>query len=131
MSDNSEQRERPRMPCTLTLAISLQLLPTSLICFNRCSSAGVHGVLVRLFFATGVVEVTVVELDSGTEVVVEEPSGGPEARRFFVPGVPGAAGVVGGGGRVVEVAGARATAEGEVAGDAGEVGGISDLTEGV
>lgn len=30
-----------------TLAISLQLWPASRICFNRCSSACVHGVLVR------------------------------------------------------------------------------------
>lgn len=37
-----------------TLAISLQLFPESLICLRRCSSAGVHGVFVRLFFgATG------------------------------------------------------------------------------
>jgi hypothetical protein len=36
-----------------TFAISLQLLPASLICFNLCSSAGVHGVLVRPFFAGG------------------------------------------------------------------------------
>lgn len=32
------------------LAISLQLLPASRSVFNRCSSAGVHGVLVRPFF---------------------------------------------------------------------------------
>lgn len=36
-----------------TFAISLQLFPASLIVFNRCSSAGVHGVFVLLFFATG------------------------------------------------------------------------------
>jgi len=36
-----------------TFAISLQLLPASLICFNLCSSAGVHGVFVRPFFAGG------------------------------------------------------------------------------
>lgn len=33
-----------------TFAISLQVLPLSRICFRRCSSAAVHGVLVRLFF---------------------------------------------------------------------------------
>lgn len=32
-----------------TLAISAQLWPASLICFRRSSSAGVQGVLVRLF----------------------------------------------------------------------------------
>lgn len=31
----------------LTFAISLQLFPTSRICFSLCSSAAVHGVLVR------------------------------------------------------------------------------------
>jgi hypothetical protein len=35
------------------LAISLQLFPRSRICLSRCSSAGVHGVLVRPFFAGG------------------------------------------------------------------------------
>lgn len=34
-------------------AISAQLLPASLICFKRNSSAGVQGVLVRLFLAGG------------------------------------------------------------------------------
>ena len=36
-----------------TLAISAQLFPASRIAFSRCSSAGVHGVLVRLFLAGG------------------------------------------------------------------------------
>lgn len=36
-----------------TFAISLQLCPASLICFSLCSSPGVHGVFVRLFFAFG------------------------------------------------------------------------------
>lgn len=36
-----------------TFAISLQLFPASLICFSRCSSAGVQGVLVRLFLGRG------------------------------------------------------------------------------
>lgn len=36
-------------------AISLQLLPASLNVLRRCSSAGVQGVLVRPFFATGLV----------------------------------------------------------------------------
>lgn len=40
--------------CTVpTFAISLQLWPASRICFSLCSSAGVHGVFVRLFFAFG------------------------------------------------------------------------------
>ena len=36
-----------------TFAISLQLFPASLICFSLNSSAGVHGVFVRLFLAFG------------------------------------------------------------------------------
>lgn len=36
------------------MAISAQLLPWSLICLSLSSSAGVHGVLVRLFFTGGV-----------------------------------------------------------------------------
>src|SRR6186713_2106066 len=36
-----------------TFAISLQLLPAFLIIFSLWSSAGVHGVLVRLFLALG------------------------------------------------------------------------------
>lgn len=36
-----------------TFAISLQLFPASLICFNVCSSFAVHGVFVRPFFTTG------------------------------------------------------------------------------
>lgn len=36
-----------------TFAISLQLFPASRIVLSLCSSAGVHGVLVRLFFALG------------------------------------------------------------------------------
>lgn len=36
-----------------TFAISLQLLPASLISFNLCSSAGVHGVLVLFFLGAG------------------------------------------------------------------------------
>lgn len=61
------EREREGFSCTLyqcfftlpsvragkVLAISLQLLPASLSAFNLCSSAGVHGVFVRPFFATG------------------------------------------------------------------------------
>lgn len=39
--------------CFSTFAISLQLFPASLICLSLCSSAGVHGVFVRLFFALG------------------------------------------------------------------------------
>jgi hypothetical protein len=39
--------------CSFTFAISLQLFPASLICFNLSSSAGVHGVFVRLFLSLG------------------------------------------------------------------------------
>jgi hypothetical protein len=38
---------------SLTFAISAQLFPASLMFFNLCSSAGVHGVFVRLFFGGG------------------------------------------------------------------------------
>lgn len=41
------------MAVRLTLAISLQLFPASLIDFSLCSSAGVQGVLTRLFFGAG------------------------------------------------------------------------------
>jgi hypothetical protein len=39
--------------CLSTFAISLQLFPASLIVLSLCSSAGVHGVFVRLFLALG------------------------------------------------------------------------------
>lgn len=56
-----------------TLAISLQLLPASLIIFNLLSSAGVHGVFVLLFLAA-------VGLGSeGTSPVSALPSGPPYA----------------------------------------------------
>lgn len=42
-----------RVSSVPTFAISLQLFPASLICFNRSSSAGVHGVFVRLFLSLG------------------------------------------------------------------------------
>ena len=46
------QNINPCLHDRLTLAISPQLLPASRICFSRCSSAAVHGVLVRpRFFA--------------------------------------------------------------------------------
>ena len=38
-----------------TFAISFQLFPASLMLLSLRSSAGVHGVFVRLFFATGLV----------------------------------------------------------------------------
>jgi hypothetical protein len=38
---------------SLTFAISAQLFPASLMFFNLCSSAGVHGVFVRLFLGGG------------------------------------------------------------------------------
>ena len=41
----------------LTLAISLQLFPASRMAFNRCSSAGVHGVFVLLFFGADIGEI--------------------------------------------------------------------------
>ncbi len=37
----------------LTLAISPQLFPASLMTFSRCSSAGLHGVFVLLFLGAG------------------------------------------------------------------------------
>jgi hypothetical protein len=42
-----------------TFAISAQLFPASLIVFNLCSSAGVQGVFVRLFFAGGPIGETI------------------------------------------------------------------------
>ena len=44
--------------CLITFAISPQLFPASLITFSRCSSAGVHGVLVLLFLGGGIDEDT-------------------------------------------------------------------------
>ena len=48
----------------LTFAISAQLFPASLMVFNLCSSAGVHGVFVRLFLAGGPIEGEAVKLGS-------------------------------------------------------------------
>jgi hypothetical protein len=50
-----ERISSPQTP-SLTFAISAQLLPASLIVFNLCSSAGVQGVFVRLFFAGGAID---------------------------------------------------------------------------
>ena len=44
--------------CLVTFAISPQLFPASLMTFNLCSSAGVHGVLVLLFLGGGIDEET-------------------------------------------------------------------------
>jgi len=44
--------------------MSAQLFPASLMFFNLCSSAGVHGVFVRLFFAGGPMEEVSVILGS-------------------------------------------------------------------
>lgn len=51
------------------LAISAQLFPASRIFFKRCSSAGVQGVFVRLFFAGGPI---VGEAILGSSVLFEE-----------------------------------------------------------
>ena len=46
---------KPQLECKsrLTFAISAQLFPASLMVLSLCSSAGVQGVLVRLFLAGG------------------------------------------------------------------------------
>jgi hypothetical protein len=77
-----------------TLAISAQLLPASLIVFSLCSSAAVHGVLVRLFLAGGCIGADGV---SGSAMLDEGPAAGamgldevgPEARRFTLRGLAG------------------------------------------
>jgi hypothetical protein len=77
-----------------TFAISAQLLPASLIVLSLCSSAAVHGVLVRLFFAGGCMGGDDV---SGSAMLDEGPAAGamgldsdcPEERRL-VRGLVGA-----------------------------------------
>lgn len=60
----------------LTFAISAQLFPASRMVFNLCSSAGVHGVFVRLFLAGG----GAMELRLGSSELVAIPAGfeGPD-----------------------------------------------------
>lgn len=87
-----------------TFAISLQLLPASRIVFSLCSSAGVHGVFVLLFFGGGAdnddsakvgdgsprppVSPKAEEVMGGDPAVIEDPG----ALRFLEDG-----GLVGGG----------------------------------
>jgi len=77
-----------------TFAISAQLLPASLIFFSLCSSAAVHGVLVRLFFTGGCMEADDVScsgmlddaaiLDDGPATgAIGLDDVGPETRRFW------------------------------------------------
>jgi len=86
-------RHQPPTQESLTFAISAQLFPASLIFFNLCSSAGVHGVFVRLFFAGGPVGEEAVMLCSsapnedgaipdGPDILRAVP--GPDARRLFL-----------------------------------------------
>jgi len=54
-----------------TFAISLQLCPASRICFSRCSSCGVHGVLVRpRFFPVSSLRRAGIETLAALEVMV-------------------------------------------------------------
>jgi hypothetical protein len=100
-------------PERLTLAISAQLFPASLMFFNLCSSAGVHGVFVRLFFAGGPMGEDVVlgssaPMDGGGALIaLDGPDIGradvdiPDARLLFraldnkVPGLMEVSAVVG------------------------------------
>jgi hypothetical protein len=77
-----------------TFAISAQLLPASLIFLSLCSSAAVHGVLVRLFFTGGCIEANDVScsgipddaaiLDDGPAAgAIGLDNVGPETRRFW------------------------------------------------
>ena len=69
VSNNIDQRHPVEsVPAFFTFAISPQLLPASLMVFSRCSSAGLHGVLVLLFFGadTGVPVLANVSLCSPT-----------------------------------------------------------------
>jgi hypothetical protein len=63
-----EHSKQTLQKCICTFAISLQLLPASLICFSLSSSAGVHGVLVRLFFSFGSCAETSTLADCGAEL---------------------------------------------------------------
>jgi hypothetical protein len=77
-----------------TFAISAQLLPASLIFLSLCSSAAVHGVLVRLFFKGGCIETDDVSCSGKLDVAAIVDDGpaagaiglddvGPETRRFW------------------------------------------------
>ncbi len=97
-----------------TFAISAQELPLSLICFRRSSSAGVHGVFVRLFFAGGPLGVVVESsAAAGWAGVVAAAVAGVGAAA--VPGTDTGVGVAGtgtGGGMAVAGAGGGAAAAG-------------------
>jgi hypothetical protein len=79
-----------------TFAISAQLLPASLMVLSLCSSAAVHGVLVRLFLGGGGMEADDVSCSGMVDgaailVDVDGPEAGamglddvgPETRRFW------------------------------------------------
>jgi hypothetical protein len=77
-----------------TFAISAQLLPASLIFLSLCSSAAVHGVLVRLFFTGGCIEADDVSCSGMADdaaILDDGPATGgiglddvgPETRRFW------------------------------------------------
>src|ERR1700712_3610669 len=74
---------RPQPPnCFyLTFAISAQVLPASRIVFNLCSSAGVQGVFVRLFFAGGCIGEDSVMLGSPAGGGAPEELDGPDIGR--------------------------------------------------
>jgi len=67
-----------------TLAMSLQVLPVSRICFSLCSSAAVHGVFVRLRFL-----LLSSESSAGIEtfVVLLSPTGGGRVSSVGLDGV--------------------------------------------
>jgi hypothetical protein len=67
------------------LAISLQLFPASLICFNLNSSAGDHGVFVLPFFAGGGA--------LGCSIVVAGPTEGSAKLAVVAAGGAGAMGL--------------------------------------
>lgn len=76
------------MHTSLTFAISAQLFPASLIVFNLCSSAGVQGVFVRLFFAGGPIGEEVMLGSSAVPIGGAEPDGIDMAK--LEAGCPGA-----------------------------------------
>lgn len=90
-----------------TLAMSLQVLPASRICFNLCSSAAVHGVFVRLRFlplsserSAGIETLVVLVSPTGGGRVSNLGLGGACLFRGFEDGVNGGGAVfriVGGG----------------------------------
>jgi hypothetical protein len=77
-----------------TFAISAQLLPASLMFLSLCSSAAVHGVFVRLFFAGGCMEADGIScsgmaddaaiFDDGPAIgAIGLDDVGPDTRRFW------------------------------------------------